>query len=212
VLETIAADIAVSERRFATASSGVQPLDADLVFFLIDIDHFKNVTETLGHEAGDRVLVQLANALAKACRSADTLARWGGEEFLVIGRFTHRGAASISAERLRRAVEGCVLDAGEGRTLQCTCSVGFASYPFIRRAPRALTWEQVIALADDGLYVAKTRGRNQWVGVVEGDGAIPARLDRMSPQGLSAWLDTGHVRVETNSDRPFAIVEHAQLA
>ena len=124
VLETIATDIAVSERRFAAARGGVQPLDADLVFFLVDIDHFKSVNERLGHEAGDRVLVQLANALAKACRSADTLARWGGEEFLVIGRFTHRGAASISAERLRRAVEGCVLDAGDGRTLQCTCCGG----------------------------------------------------------------------------------------
>ena len=212
VLETIATDIAVSERRFAAARGGVPPLDADLVFFLVDIDHFKSVNERLGHEAGDRVLVQLANALAKACRSADTLARWGGEEFLVIGRFTHRGAASISAERLRRAVEGCVLDAGDGRTLQCTCSVGFASYPFIRRNPRALTWEQVVALADDGLYVAKTRGRNQWVGVAEGDGEIPARLDRMSPQGLSMWLATGHVRLETTSDRPAAIVEHAQLA
>ena len=130
----------------------------------------------------------------------------------MIGRFTHRGAASISAERLRRAVESCVLDAGDGRTLQCTCSVGFASYPFLRRDPRALGWEQVIALADDGLYVAKTRGRNQWIGVVEGDGAVPARLDRITSQGLSAWLATGHVRLETAADRPAAIVEQAQPA
>ena len=70
----------------------------------------------------------------------------------------------------------------------------------------------IVAVADDGLYVAKTRGRNQWVGVAEGNGEIPARLDRMSPQGLSMWLATGDVRLETTSDRPNALVEHAQLA
>jgi two-component system cell cycle response regulator len=201
VLETIASDIAVSERKFLSALSGAAPLDADLVFFLVDIDHFKSVNEKLGHEAGDRVLVQLARALAKACRTADTLARWGGEEFLVIGRFTHRGAASVSAERLRRAVEGCTLDAGSGRTLHCTCSIGFASYPFLRHDRRALTWEQVVALADDGLYLAKAEGRNQWVGVVEGDGGVPPRLDRMAANGVQAWLASGHVRLETAGNR-----------
>jgi diguanylate cyclase (GGDEF)-like protein len=201
VLETIASDLALAERKRAAATAAGPSLDTDLVFFLVDIDQFKSVNEQLGHEAGDRVLVQLARALSGACRSADTLARWGGEEFLVIGRFTHRGAASVSAERLRRAVESCTLDAGGGRTLQCTCSIGFASYPFLRRNPHALTWEQVVALADDGLHVAKSQGRNMWVGVFEADGEVPARLDRLTADGIARWTGHGHVRLENRLDR-----------
>jgi diguanylate cyclase (GGDEF)-like protein len=78
VTQTIEADAAVSARKYRTAPAGSTPADADLVFLLIDIDHFKPVNDQYGHAAGDRVLAQVADALRGAIRSADTLARWGG--------------------------------------------------------------------------------------------------------------------------------------
>ena len=206
VLETIDADLAVCERKYFAAGPGHQPLDADLLFFLIDIDHFKTINDTLGHQVGDRVLVQLAKALKDASRAADTVARWGGEEFLVICRFTHRRSASHSAERLRRAIEGCTLDVGTGRPHDCTCSIGYASYPFVRRDVRAVPWEGVVSFADDGLYLAKSRGKNQWVGVVEDEAGVPVHLDRRAASGVERWLATGHVKIETPGEaQPVAI-------
>jgi diguanylate cyclase (GGDEF)-like protein len=204
VLQTIKADLAASERRLAGRTPGE---DGDLVFYLIDIDHFKAINDKLGHEAGDKVLVQLGAALAKACRAADTVARWGGEEFLVIGRFTSRHTAAVNAERIRRTFESCVIDVGAGRTVRCTCSVGYASYPFLPSDVRALSWEQVVALADDGLYLAKQRGRNRWVGVVAGSQAAPPRLDRSVADGVETWLNSGAVRLETPIDRPTLVAE-----
>jgi diguanylate cyclase (GGDEF)-like protein len=204
VLQTIGADLAASDRRIAGRTPGE---DGDLVFYLIDIDHFKAINDRLGHEAGDKVLVQLATALSKACRAADTVARWGGEEFLVIGRFTTRHTAAVNAERIRRTFESCVIDVGGGRTVRCTCSVGYASYPFLPNDVRALTWEQVVALADDGLYLAKQRGRNRWVGVVAGSQAPPVRLDRNAADSVDAWLATGAVRLETATERPTLVAD-----
>jgi diguanylate cyclase (GGDEF)-like protein len=206
VLQTIGADLAAAERRLVGRASGE---DADLVFFLIDIDHFKAINDKLGHEAGDQVLVQVAAALSKACRAADTVARWGGEEFLVIGRFTSRHTAAVNAERIRRTFEACVIDLGAGRTVKCTCSVGYASYPFLPGDVRALSWEQVVALADDGLYLAKQRGRNRWVGVVAGSQAAPPRLDRSATDGVETWLSSGAVRLETAVERPTLVAERA---
>ncbi len=68
-----------------------------------------------------------------------------------------------------------------------------------------------MALADDGLSLAKARGRNQWVGVVEGDGTVPPRLDRMTSEGLDAWVASGHVRLETAAERVTITVERETL-
>jgi two-component system, cell cycle response regulator len=165
VLQTIAADAAAAARkhRIATAS-GSLPSDGDLVFVLIDIDHFKAVNDQFGHDAGDQVLIQIADVLRGSCRAADTIARWGGEEFLVIFRFTNRETAAMSVERIRMAVEQRVFNIDGHRTLRRTCSIGFAPYPLIPERPEQVTWEEVIALADEALYSAKQSGRNSWAG------------------------------------------------
>jgi diguanylate cyclase (GGDEF)-like protein len=138
---------------------------SDLIFFLIDLDHFKQVNDVYGHSAGDAVLIQIKEILASVFRETDYLVRWGGEEFLVIARFTDRNNASVLAERLRDGVEQHSFDIGQGNAISKTCSIGYASYPFLLEQPECLDWERVVDIADHCLYAAKKSNRNTWVGL-----------------------------------------------
>jgi two-component system cell cycle response regulator len=200
-LLTIGGDIAAAERKRRHAPVGVRATDADLVFLLIDLDRFKSVNDEFGHQAGDTVLAQVADALRESCRASDTIARWGGDEFLVLSRFTDRRTGSVLAERIRSAVEQRAFDLGDGRTIQRTCSVGFASYPFSTVHPMALTWEQVVAVADQALYQAKRSGANAWVGVSATDAATEERLRPRVGGNLEAWIADGVVTTERSSAR-----------
>jgi diguanylate cyclase (GGDEF)-like protein/hemerythrin-like metal-binding protein len=121
---------------------------------LIDIDHFKRVNDTCGHQAGDSVLRELVSVARKTIRSIDMLFRWGGEEFVVIAASTgYRGSAAV-AEKFREAVEAHRFQ-GVGSV---TVSLGVAEH----LAPEsAETWFRRL---DDALYRAKDSGRNRvWV-------------------------------------------------
>jgi diguanylate cyclase (GGDEF)-like protein len=144
---------------------GLKEGNRDLIFFIVDLDHFKHVNDTYGHLAGDMVLKQAVERMRGAIRDSDDLVRWGGEEFLLTARQTRREDASILAERIRAAIEAAPFDLGEGRSLVRTCSIGYAAYPFLMGHPGRPKWETVVDLADQALYVAKTSGRNGWVGV-----------------------------------------------
>lgn len=161
-------DVAMAKRQ------GTQPHDesthTDMAFLMVDIDHFKEVNDTYGHAAGDRVLQQMRDILLTASRESDTPIRWGGEEFLILARRTHAGDGRLMAERLRAMVAAHPFDLGNSVRIHRTCSIGFASYPFFPAARDALNWEQVVNLADECMYAAKRRGRNGWVGVQAGDG------------------------------------------
>ncbi|WP_166423592.1 two-component regulator propeller domain-containing protein [Paraglaciecola sp. 20A4] len=152
-------------RDFNTSNTQKSVLGADMIFFLIDLDHFKKVNDMYGHASGDSVLIQIKAILEQVFRETDYLVRWGGEEFLVIVRFTERNKAAKLAERLRLTVENYHFDISGGQTLQKTCSIGFACYPFITQKPELLSWVQVINIADYCMYAAKNTGRNAWVGV-----------------------------------------------
>lgn len=147
--------------------------NVNLLFLMVDIDHFKEVNDTYGHAAGDLVLQQFRDVLQAATRETDTPVRWGGEEFLVVARFTNRESGPRFAERIRAMVAAHAFQLGDGRSIHRTCSVGFASYPFFPGEPDRLNWEQVVNLADECLYAAKHGGRNAWVGVEAGS-EIPA--------------------------------------
>ena len=99
--QNIDADVALAVRRAEQAlRDGTPPAeDADLVFFVIDIDHFKQVNDAHGHAAGDAVLMQMRERLQQAFRQGDHLVRWGGEEFLIVARGSSRHRAAELAER-----------------------------------------------------------------------------------------------------------------
>lgn len=146
-------------------SDAVKLKDADLIFFLIDLDNFKEVNDVHGHSAGDAVLIQIKAILEKVFRENDYLVRWGGEEFLVVARFTDRNKGADLAERLRRAVEHHPFDIGNGKMLSKTCSIGFAAFPLLSTNPSGMSWERTIEIADLCMYSAKKSSRNAWVGI-----------------------------------------------
>jgi diguanylate cyclase (GGDEF)-like protein len=143
------------------------------LFFLIDIDHFKAVNDRYGHTAGDQVLTETASRLIKLSRESDYVVRWGGEEFLLVARGSIRGHAERVATRICAAITASPFQLESGASLPISCSVGFACFPFLLSKPRALSWMQVMDLADNALYIAKRRGRNTWVGLTPKDGMAP---------------------------------------
>jgi diguanylate cyclase (GGDEF)-like protein len=154
------------QRAVTCGESERRNLNIDMVFIMIDIDHFKQVNDLHGHQAGDRVLQQFGDILRAVTRSTDTVARWGGEEFLIVARNAARADAATPVERIRKAVEEHVFDIGAGKSIRCTCSLGFSVFPLVPADTDSFHWEQIVAIADACLYVTKHNGRNAWVGIV----------------------------------------------
>jgi diguanylate cyclase len=118
---------------------------------MMDIDHFKDLNDRFGHLAGDEVLVDLARRVERTVRSSDTIARWGGEEFILLAPETGLDDARRLAEMIRHHIDANVL----ADRYHVTISLGVASY----RAGDSV--QSVIARADAALYLAKRAGRNQ---------------------------------------------------
>lgn len=190
--EAMERDVATSLRRHAEG----RPEASDLVFLMLDLDHFKEVNDSHGHVGGDVVLVELALLLGRLGRASDLLIRWGGEEFLVVARFVDRAAARDVAERIRRAVEAHAFDLGDSQSLKQTCSIGYAAFPFILDEPAAISWQDVIAIADQALYTAKRSGRNASVGLEAANDADPEGFMERMREGIEAMIERGELRRE----------------
>ena len=154
----IPADIAYYDRETVRRGSA----DEVMVFALIDIDHFKDVNDTHGHQAGDRVLQQVAQVLGQMVRTGDYIARWGGEEFLIVFRPMPNRHLPMLGDRICASVSEHRFDIGNAEPLRITCSVGFIECPLFRDARGGLGWEQMIEMADRALYYVKANGRNGW--------------------------------------------------
>ena len=128
----------------------------NLSCLMIDLDMFKEVNDQYGHQAGDQVLKDLVRLLKENCREPDTLARFGGEEFVVILPQTDSKGALIQAERLRHEVERHLFMIDSVQSLRLTISVGLSSYPDVRIKEA----EDLVKIADKGLYSSKQKGRN----------------------------------------------------
>ncbi len=139
------------ERELARCQREGQPLS----LMLIDLDHFKQINDRWGHQAGDEVLRQLAAMLGTQARLADVACRYGGEEFLLLLPGMELAAAREKAEHWRRSFAQARIAFGEF-SLQATLSIGIASYPGHGTSAQAL-----IRSADQALYRAKTEGRNR---------------------------------------------------
>ena len=126
-----------------------------LSLLMLDVDHFKKVNDTFGHDAGDAVLRGIAAVLRKIARKSDFVSRWGGEEFVVALAQTAEAGGRIAAERVRRAIAETEFALPSGETLRATASVGLAS------ATAQINFEELVGRADRALYAAKARGRNR---------------------------------------------------
>jgi len=128
---------------------------ASFSILMADLDYFKQVNDSYGHEVGDTVLKELAKVLKTTVRASDLVIRYGGEEFLIILRDTEAEDAGTVAEKLRKSVEDMKVQIA-GAQLQKTISIGLATFP----ADSDSFW-QAVKYADVALYQAKETGRNR---------------------------------------------------
>jgi len=139
------------EKEYKRSVRYEQPLSC----MMIDIDHFKSVNDTFGHQTGDSVLKECAQVIRSTIRETDTAARWGGEEFVVLSPSTTKENCLRAAERLRKAVATHVFLGLGGRNL--TVSIGVAGIPH----PSLGSQEALVHAADMALYDAKKKGRDR---------------------------------------------------
>lgn len=127
-----------------------------LSLLMLDIDHFKVLNDTHGHLAGDAVLANLATVLTGAVRNEDVVARFGGEELVVVLRAIALDTAQQLGERLRKLIEACIT-MHNGAELRATTSIGVAGFP----TQRAESVDAFVEAVDQALYRAKNAGRNR---------------------------------------------------
>ena len=144
------------EERLDEMFEHARRLNEPFACVMCDLDRFKSVNDTYGHQAGDAVLKQLARILKQEAREIDRVGRYGGEEFMLLLPGTVLDAAVTFAERARKAVEAHTFSF-DGGTLQRTMSCGVAAWPH----PRIEDCDTLVKAADDALYVAKETGRNR---------------------------------------------------
>ncbi len=140
----------LNEEWAASSRSG-----SPLTLMILDLDHFKHINDTHGHDAGDAVLREVAARLRKSLRTMDVVCRIGGEEFLVLCRDTDARNAPMIAERLRKSIESACVDSG-GTDIRVTVSIGVASKDAHTADAQAL-----VKNADLAIYQSKNAGRNR---------------------------------------------------
>ncbi len=155
----------------------------DLIFYLVDLDDFKEVNDRYGHDIGDKVLVKLIRGINSVIRSSDVVVRWGGDEFLIVSRYSNRADAATFASRILTAVgnpkAGLV---GAGLEIRPTCSIGWTAFPWYPDRPDEVALEAVLRLADRGVYEAKRAGKNRAMGVVPSDTGTIINIDTPGDQ------------------------------
>jgi diguanylate cyclase (GGDEF)-like protein len=139
------------------SAKGTHPLSVAMV----DIDHFKEVNDELGHDAGDLVLAEVVRRLRAAIRKDDVIIRYGGEEFLVVLPHADAGRAWEVGERMRLKFQSRAVDAETDGHIEIRISVGVAQHKPADDERTAETPADLIRRADTALYSAKGRGRNR---------------------------------------------------
>jgi two-component system cell cycle response regulator len=134
---------------------------SQVVCLMLDVDHFKRINDSWGHNAGDAVLRELANRIDSQVRASDVAARYGGEEFVVLLPDTDATAAERLAERIRRAIAIVAFDLPGGESVTITISIGIAAVcPAADAVDLKTVGDALLARADVALYRAKSAGRD----------------------------------------------------
>jgi diguanylate cyclase (GGDEF)-like protein/hemerythrin-like metal-binding protein len=187
-----------NRRRFEEAATAEMALvrrrKGPVSLMIFDLDFFKNVNDTFGHTVGDAVLVDVAHIAREQLRASDALARWGGEEFIVLSPATRMDGAVNLADKIREAIAAWDFPS----IRQLTVSIGVAEYCF---GEDLTTW---IQRADEALYEAKLTGRNRVVAARSVDG-----VDFPSSQLLEiVWEESyacGHPSIDTQHRKLFTL-------
>jgi diguanylate cyclase (GGDEF)-like protein len=132
-----------------------------LACMFLDVDHFKRINDSLGHQAGDMVLCEIAKLVRSQLRSTDILCRYGGEEFVVLLPNTGSDEALDIAERIRGVVEGTAFSCPGSEAARVTISIGVAARQCQLNCDVDAMGRVLVASADGAVYQAKESGRNQ---------------------------------------------------
>ncbi len=147
------------EQRLSEEVDRAARYQAPLSVMMLDIDHFKSINDTWGHQAGDKILSEFRELIKSSVRVSDIVARYGGEEFLILAPSTDAEAAYNLAERIRENTEKHNFEINgsdlEKRSVSVTVSAGVAQL-----AAHGITGDQLVKFADEALYRAKHSGRN----------------------------------------------------
>jgi diguanylate cyclase (GGDEF)-like protein len=141
------------------------------VLFL-DLDSFKEVNDHHGHLLGSKILVELAGLLKGAVRQVDAVARYGGDEYIVVLTDTNSKGAMIVAERIRQMVEDYTFTEGEGYPIKLTISIGVASYP-----EHGVNKVEILHLADEAMYKGKYGKKNIVYVATPGEQTLAGPID-----------------------------------
>ena len=194
------------ENNLKTEQQRAQRYGRDISLILLDIDHFKKVNDTYGHIAGDVVLKKLATVLTQQTRDIVSVARFGGEEFVIVLPETNGDGAKFVAERVRKAVSGMAFELPDGREIGVTVSLGVACF-----SSGVGKLEIMLDQADQALYQAKNTGRNRVFLYQE---LLQAELER-NPGRIVELLNEGSENIKAvatavNMKTPY-LRDHADL-
>jgi two-component system cell cycle response regulator len=145
----------VGKQKLRSAERFEKPLSV----LVCDLDHFKKINDTYGHDVGDVVIKGFAEILKRTKRNTDAVGRFGGEEFVVVCEETDAAGAQLLAERIREQLEATTFH-GKDQPIRVTCSIGIATYP-----RGGADWDALFKSTDEALYASKHGGRNrvtQW--------------------------------------------------
>jgi diguanylate cyclase (GGDEF)-like protein len=176
------------EHRVPVEVSQAKRHQQPLACMFLDIDKFKRINDTHGHQTGDEVLRAVAKLIQGQLRASDTIARFGGEEFIVLLPQTPGHYALEIAERIRQTIAQQPITGSNREKIAVTISIGLAMLPqHSEQTDISKLTENLIARADKAVYQAKHNGRNQ----VVSDGVPVAQAPRFAWQQPASWLDAG---------------------
>ena len=153
------------DKRLSVECKSADRHNRPLALLMVDVDFFKRINDTYGHQTGDRVLKDIVPLMREMARGGDVVARYGGEEFAIILPDTDEDGAMVIAARTRSNIENHSFEFSDHADINITVSIGCVS-----RQPLAITADDLFKAADAALYQAKDTGRNR---VVSARGPLP---------------------------------------